>query len=166
MKQQDFEAAHTARWQEFTQWLERARRYVRAGARAALAIEPSEVPSRYRELCQHLALARDRQYSAELIERLSRLALAGHQRLYGAHGDTRSQVATFLLRGFPGAVRARWPFVLVACLLFFGPLLVLTGALQRYPSSPTSSSRRSRWRASARCTEMESRNLAQARRRR
>ncbi len=133
MKQQDFEAAHAARWQAFTQWLESAAARARRTPAAAPAIEPTEVPARYRELCQHQALSRDRQYSAELIERQSRLALAGHQRLYGAHGNTRSQVATFLLQGFPGAVRARWPFVLVACLLFFGPLLVLTGALQRYP---------------------------------
>lgn len=134
MKQQDFEAAHAGRWQQFSEWLDasQALRANRAHA-AKRTIEPTEVPARYRELCQHLALARDRQYSAELIERLSRLALAGHQRLYGAHGNARAQVATFLLRGFPGAVRARWPFVLIACLLFFGPLLVLTGALQRYP---------------------------------
>lgn len=134
MKQQDFEAAHAVRWQEFSQWLDHgtAARGPR-GAAVATGLEPTEVPARYRELCQHLALARDRQYSAELIERLSRLALAGHQRLYGSHGNTRSQVAAFLLEGFPGAVRARWPFVLVAGLLFFGPLLVLTGALQRYP---------------------------------
>jgi uncharacterized membrane protein SpoIIM required for sporulation len=134
VKQQDFEAAHAVRWQEFSDWLDAGRTPRKTRARAAArAMEPTEVPARYRELCQHLALARDRQYSAELIERLSRLALAGHQRLYGAHGDARSQVAAFVLGGFPSAVRARWPFVLVACLLFFGPLLALTGALQRYP---------------------------------
>ena len=135
MKQQDFEAAHASRWQAFADWLDSspARRKGAAPATKLAPLEPTEVPARYRELCQHLALARDRQYSAELIERLSRLALAGHQRLYGAHGDTRSQVAAFLLRGFPSAVRARWPFVLVAALLFFGPLLILTGALQSYP---------------------------------
>ena len=134
MKQQDFEAVHTARWEQFSAWLDQSHALrPRRGPAEKPTIEPSEVPARYRELCQHLALARDRQYSAELIERLSRLALAGHQRLYGAHGNTRSQVAAFLLRGFPAAVRAQLPFVLVACLLFFGPLLVLTGALQHYP---------------------------------
>ena len=134
MKQQDFEAAYAARWQAFADWVDTSAPRRKSAAPAAKSgLEPTEVPARYRELCQHLALARDRQYSAELIERLSRLALAGHQRLYGAHGDTRSQVAEFLLRGFPGAVRARWPFVLAACLLFFGPLLILAGALQSYP---------------------------------
>jgi uncharacterized membrane protein SpoIIM required for sporulation len=70
------------------------------------ALDPVDVPARYRELCQHLALARDRQYSAELIERLSRLALAGHQRLYGAHGRAATRVRGFILGGFPAAVRA------------------------------------------------------------
>jgi uncharacterized membrane protein SpoIIM required for sporulation len=91
------------------------------------------VPSRYREVCQHLSLAQDRQYSAELTERLSRLALAGHQRLYGAHGRLLAPLAQFILGGFPAAVRAQWRFVVVAALLFFGPLLLLMGALQRYP---------------------------------
>ena len=72
-------------------------------------LEAAEIPARYREICQHLALARDRQYSAELIERLSRLALAGHQRLYGAHGRAATRVRDFILGGFPAAVRAQSP---------------------------------------------------------
>jgi uncharacterized membrane protein SpoIIM required for sporulation len=134
VKQQDFEAAYGIRWAEFSDWLNYSQALrTRRNPPLKPRIDPVEIPARYRELCQHLALARDRQYSAELIERLRRLALAGHQRLYGAHGNTRSQVATFLLGGFPRAVRKQLPFVLVACLLFFGPLVVLTAALQRYP---------------------------------
>ena len=134
MKQQDFEAANAARWEQFAAWLERSQGLPRRGKAAREAeLEPTEVPARYRELCQHLALARDRQYSAELIERLSRLALAGHQRLYGAHGNTMGRVGQFLVRGFPAAVRAQLAYVTAACLLFFGPLIVLTGALQSHP---------------------------------
>ena len=131
MKQQDFEARFGARWDELGAWLESAPGPLRKVATTGL--DAAQVPARYREVCQHLALAQDRQYSAELIERLSRLALAGHQRLYGAQGALLAPVGRFLLAGFPQAVRAQLRYVLLALLLFFGPLLLLTGALQRYP---------------------------------
>ena len=106
MRQQDFESRYAARWEEFSDWLikSQALRTRKAASSAPpwqsappgqSALDPVEVPARYRELCQHLALARDRQYSAELIERLSRLALAGHQRLYGAHGRAATHVRAF-----------------------------------------------------------------------
>jgi uncharacterized membrane protein SpoIIM required for sporulation len=131
MKQQDFEARFGARWDQLTAWLESAPGPVRKAA--AVGLDGAEVPARYREVCQHLALAQDRQYSAELIERLSRLALAGHQRLYGAKGTLLAPVGRFVLSGFPQAVRAQLRCVLLAVLLFCGPLVLLTGALQRYP---------------------------------
>jgi len=134
MKQEEFEARFGSRWNEFASWLA-ARADARSARKAAAgsSLLAGEVPARYREICQHLALARDRQYSAELIERLSRLALSGHQLLYGAHGGSLAGAGAFLLQGFPRAVRGQWAFVLLSALLFFGPLLVLTGALQRYP---------------------------------
>jgi uncharacterized membrane protein SpoIIM required for sporulation len=132
MKQQAFEAHYAARWEAFSQWLYRgAAKRPKTGA--APAFDPMEVPARYRELCQHLALARDRQYSGDLIERLSRLALAGHQTLYGARGRGLERVWLFLRAGFPRAVRREIRFVAVAALLFFGPLLVLTFAVPQYP---------------------------------
>jgi uncharacterized membrane protein SpoIIM required for sporulation len=138
MRQQDFESRYAARWEEFSDWLIksralRSRKTALPTPVAQSALDPVEVPARYRELCQHLALARDRQYSAELIERLSRLELTGHQRLYGAHGRAATRVRSFILGGFPVAVRRQWRSVLLAILLFFGPLLAITGALQRHP---------------------------------
>jgi uncharacterized membrane protein SpoIIM required for sporulation len=134
VRQQDFEARFAPRWDAFEAWLGQAARLAhRRGAAAAPAIEPAQLPARYREICSHLALARDRQYSGELIERLSRLALGGHQRLYGAREPLRAPLGRFLLHGFPAAVRAQWRYVLLAALLFFGPLLLLAAALQRYP---------------------------------
>lgn len=133
MKQQEFETRHAVEWDAFSAWLEQSKALRRRRTEPAAALSPAQVPARYREICQHLALARDRQYSAELIERLSRLALSGHQRLYGAHGHAATKIASFLLRGFPRAVRGQMVYVLLASLLFFGPLVVLTAALQRYP---------------------------------
>jgi hypothetical protein len=98
------------------------------------ALDPVDFRPVTRELCQHLALARDRQYSAELIERLSRLALAGHANvLYGAHSRAATRMRGFILAaslrqsGGSGAACC-WQFC-----FFFGPLLAVGGALQRYP---------------------------------
>ena len=133
MKQQAFETQYAARWDEFADWLKRA-----GGQRAKAdadkpALDPMQVPARYRELCQHLALARDRQYSADLIERLSRLALGGHQVLYAARSRGLERVWQFLRSGFPRAVRRDIRFVALAALLFFGPLLTLTFVIPEHP---------------------------------
>ena len=132
MNQQAFEAHYGARWNEFSEWLKR-RSGPRGKPSAEPLLDPMEVPARYRELCQHLALARDRQYSADLIERLSRLALSGHQMLYGARARGPERVWQFVRAGFPRAVRREIVFVWAAVLLFFGPLLLLTFAIPQYP---------------------------------
>jgi len=91
------------------------------------------MPPRYRRICQCLALAADRQYSPELVDRLNRLALRGHHALYGNRRRQSQRVVEFLLAGFPALVRAEWRLVLAASLLFFGPLLGLIAVLQTWP---------------------------------
>jgi len=131
VNQQTFESSYGRRWDECGQWLATSN----AARKAATGndLESFDMPARYRELCQHLALARDRQYSADLIERLSRLALGGHQVLYGARDGGVGRMRTFLRAGFPRAVRREWRFVWLAIALFMGPLIALTFAIPRYP---------------------------------
>ena len=80
-----------------------------------------------------MALARDRQYSADIVERLNQLALRGHNLLYGARDDRRNQILTFVAGGFARLVRAERRFVLVASVLFFGPFLGMIVLLQSFP---------------------------------
>jgi len=133
MKQQAFETHYAARWEAFADWLKQAGGQRAKGQTGEPALDPMQVPARYRELCQHLALARDRQYSADLIERLSALALAGHQALYAARSRGMERVWHFLRVGFPRAVRRDIRFVALAALLFFGPLLALTFVIPEHP---------------------------------
>jgi uncharacterized membrane protein SpoIIM required for sporulation len=141
MKQALFEARHAARWSEFETALEgrkplgepRAREH--GGAATQYAPFPvEEFAARYRELCQHLALARDRHYGPDLVDRLNRLALAGHYALYGARSSGRNAALDFVLAGFPRLVRAEWRYVTLATLLFFGPLVALTFLVQWQPA--------------------------------
>jgi uncharacterized membrane protein SpoIIM required for sporulation len=124
VRQHQFEEAHAKEWQEFEAFLDIPKQP---------AFDPAEMPARYRRICQSLALAADRQYSPELVDRLNQLALRGHHALYRNRRRESQRVLEFLLAGFPALVRAEWRLVLAASLLFFGPLLGLIAVLQAYP---------------------------------
>ena len=124
MRQHQFEEAHAAEWQEFESFLDNPK---------SKSFDPAEMPARYRRICQALALAADRQYSPQLVDRLNQLALRGHHALYRNRRRQSQRMLEYLLAGFPALVRAEWRLVLAAALLFFGPLLGLLAVLQSYP---------------------------------
>lgn len=124
MRQAAFEAAHGADWQAFERFLD--------GAKPP-PFEAHEMPARYRRICQALALAADRQYSPELVDRLNRLVLRGHSVLYRNRRRESQQVLEFVLGGFAALVRREWRLVLAAALVFFGPLVALIAVLQVFP---------------------------------
>jgi uncharacterized membrane protein SpoIIM required for sporulation len=124
LRQAAFEAAHAAEWQAFERFLD--------GEKPA-PFEAREMPERYRRLCQALALAADRQYGPELVDRLNRLALRGHSLLYRNRRRESQQVLEFVLGGFARLVRREWRLVAAAAALFFGPLLALIAVLQAFP---------------------------------
>ena len=124
MRQHQFEETHAKEWREFESFLENPKKP---------AFDPAEMPERYRRICQCLALAADRQYSPQLVDRLNHVALRGHHALYRNRRRQSQRVLEYLLAGFPALVRAEWRLVLAASLLFFGPLLGLIAVLQSYP---------------------------------
>ncbi|MES2821559.1 MAG: stage II sporulation protein M [Pseudomonadota bacterium] len=117
MKQSLFESRHQPDWQHFAQQLEALERG-KADPKRSLGFAPA-----YRRLCQHLALAQARGYSSHLIDQLQQLAMRGHQQFYRHRSHLGAQLIGFVLGGFPRAVRAEWPLVLAASLLFFGSLI-------------------------------------------
>ena len=122
MKQMPFEAAHAREWDEFEAFLDNKKSF-----------DPAEMPARFRRISQSLALAAERHYSADLVDRLNRLALRGHHALYANQRRESQQILDFMLGGFPRLVREEWRLVLAAALLFFGPLLLLIAVLQAFP---------------------------------
>lgn len=133
MKQALFEERHAHLWDAFAAWLDARERLRRGKPAARDPLVDEDVPMVYRRLCQHLALARDRQYSPDLVDRLNQLALRGHHLLYGARGHRAAHALEFLLGGFPRLVRAELPLVSAAALIFLGPLAALFLAAQVYP---------------------------------
>lgn len=142
MKQENFESQYRSRWDQFEYGValsEKQRRTLKTDSSktakpidAALAWPLEELPRRYREICHHLALARDRHYSSTLVERLERLVLVGHQALYGAQ-ELSGSVGRFLRAGLPQLVRQHWGYIWASALLFFGPLIACIVAIQYFP---------------------------------
>ena len=91
------------------------------------------LPAAYRQLCQDLSLARDRNYSSPLVHALHDRVLAAHQRIYGARRRIKGHWLEFLVGGLPRLVRDEARFVLASAALFFLPLLVTLALLQWYP---------------------------------
>ncbi|HZP93009.1 MAG TPA: stage II sporulation protein M [Burkholderiales bacterium] len=135
MRQTAFETRYGAEILRFERWLDERgkprRRRSPAGPSDALADQ--DLPAAYRRICQLLALARDRQYSPDLVDRLNQLVLRGHHLLYGASGGRPARLLSFLAADFPRLVREEWRLLAAAALLFFGPLLALIAALQLHP---------------------------------
>jgi uncharacterized membrane protein SpoIIM required for sporulation len=120
MKQERFEQAHWEEWEAFAAML------------AAGTADPG-LPQAYRRVCQHLALARDRCYTAGLVQRLNGLVMAGHQALYGSALGLGPQWGRFLAGGLARSVRALAGPVLLAAALTGLPMVVLPLAIAHDP---------------------------------
>lgn len=93
----------------------------------------TDLPRAYRRLCHQLAVARSRQYSPMLVNRLNQLALSGHRALYSKRPSPWGGMAEFLLAGFPRLLRQEWKLFLLASLLFYLPLLITAWVIQLQP---------------------------------
>lgn len=136
MRQERFVERHQAEWREFELWLERrsrSAREARAQRRGWTGIGDDEMPARHRRLCQQLALARRRGYSAVVTDRLQSLMQRGHSVLYRSKPMRARLAVEFLLAGFPRLVRAEWRCMLAAALLFVIPLVTIFVAIQIKP---------------------------------
>lgn len=128
MSQQAFEKTHQAEWDLSEAMLTRL-------AQRSAADDPTlaDFPPRYRRICQHLAIARERRYTSHLIDRLNQLMLRGHQYLYGARAGSLSQILHFLGAGFPLLIRREWRLLLLATALFVGPALLMAWSVYTHP---------------------------------
>lgn len=122
MNQDSFIAKHQADWDFLYSWLE--------GKGAAGG---EDIPRRYRQLCQHLALAQSRRYSPSLIERLETLTLAVHRRFYRRPGHLLRSIGRYVAWEFPRNVRREWRLLALSLGLFYGPLIGLLVAVQWSP---------------------------------
>ena len=135
MRQDAFIARHESEWAELEDWLR-----LRGGARAAsreapakAALDDLDFPARYRRVCQQLALAQRRGYSARVLERLEALAQRGHDVLYRPPAPRWQRLLAWFGSDYPRLVRRHAAYMWLSALLFFGPLVTMLVLLQFHP---------------------------------
>ena len=119
MRQLQFQQLHEASWsalEEILEGLESGRSRDKPTAESI-----RRLPSLYRDVCQHLALAQSRCYSAGLIEKLRYLALRAHHQLYKREFRIGKRMLEFMVSDFPVTLRNHQRLFWMAFLLFFGP---------------------------------------------
>ena len=85
----------------------------------------SSFPEDYRRLCQHLAMAKSRRYAPGLINRLNNLVQQGYEALYGQSLENKASILSFLVYGFPAALRANAKFLWIAGAVFVLPYVAI-----------------------------------------
>ncbi|MBL0209944.1 MAG: stage II sporulation protein M [Holophagaceae bacterium] len=133
MKQEAFIAQHQLQWETLERWLDAGGK--KGDGPAAAPIPPDDIPRLYRQVCNHLALARERQYSALLMDRLNGLVLRAHQRLHGARAGLSMDGLNYIRSGFPRAIRAEWRLVALSALLMLGPYGAMMAAVRLKPDA-------------------------------
>lgn len=127
MTQEAFIARRAASWERLERLL--------AGKRSVFRAQAAAFPEAFRELAQDLNSARAQAFDPALVDRLDRLVLSCHQRLYGARSFSPRAAWDFLARGFPRALRARWRSFLVASLIFYGLAAFSAGLVLVHPEA-------------------------------
>lgn len=79
------------------------------------------MPSRYRSICQHLAIARDRGYSLLLIDRLHGIVQQGHDELYRANSGISQRMYDYAIGGFATELRANLRWIMLSFALIAVP---------------------------------------------
>jgi len=131
-RQEQFTQRHESLWQHFEQVLD-YRALPRRKRKGEETPESLDLPTAYRQICQHYALANSRMYSPVLVERLNRLVVRGHQALYGSRSQFLKSILTFFASEFPALVRKEWRVMAIASALFYLPFFVMIGLIQFIP---------------------------------
>lgn len=137
MKQNSFECKHKKNWESLEQILENGLSRTRKNSKNNKIKDPNKnsikaadenYPQYYRELCHHLAIAKHRRYSPQLIDYLNDLVTKGHHFFYQHDHRYHFQWLDFLVFDFPQSIRKNWIFVSIAAALFVLPLLAMAFA--------------------------------------
>jgi uncharacterized membrane protein SpoIIM required for sporulation len=123
--------------EQWTRFHERAQTLLRGGRRALRQLSAAELTrliDDYQALTADLARARSLGAARETVDQLNRIAVAGHNLLYGQIRLRESPGASFTFHAFARLVRKHAWAVGLSAALFFGAALASFAAVQLYPS--------------------------------
>lgn len=129
IKQSTFVAKYEAVWQAFDELCDEGdnNKSIKPKTIQKLKNKQSHYPlvALYRQICEHYALARQRNYSPMLVDDLHRRVLIGHRLIHHSKKSYKGQFLQFVFFTFPQAVRDhKWLFWL--CFgLFYAPCVVM-----------------------------------------
>ncbi len=136
IKQTQFIEKYAPLWQKFEAWLdyqELSRWQKRSKKKPVEKPDDIDFPHVYRQICHHFALANSRMYSPVLVDKLNKLVVRGHQKMYSTRTNFWHDMLAFIVSGFPALVRQEWKLVSLAAALFYVPFIITIIVLQFYP---------------------------------
>jgi uncharacterized membrane protein SpoIIM required for sporulation len=123
--------------EQWTRFYQRAQTLLRSGRRALRRLSGPELErliDDYQALTADLARARSLGGARETIDQLNRIAVAGHNLLYGHIRLRQGTAASYEIGSFARVVRKYAWAVALSAVMFFGPALVSFVAVQLDPS--------------------------------
>src|SRR5262245_65553133 len=112
-----FEKLYSAEWDELEAQLLRIMDGREKQRRGLDPVRGERVAELYRRACEHLALARARNYPRYLLDRLDRITADAHQVIYQRREFGLVRIRRAVLYDFPRAVRAHAGYVWTAAAL-------------------------------------------------
>jgi uncharacterized membrane protein SpoIIM required for sporulation len=120
-----FEQLYRAEWDELESQLARIMDRREKKRDAGEPLRGERIAELYRRACEHLALARARNYPRYLLDRLDGLTADAHQVIYQQREFGLARIRHAILYDFPRAVRAHAAYVWTSAALFFVPMLLV-----------------------------------------
>jgi len=127
-----FEKNNAMLWHELELALDRAegkksdnKADKKSGKTKTTPLDGARLAELYRRSCEHLALAQARAYPIHLTQRLEAITQRAHRLIYRRHDYGAARLKQLVLVDFPQSVRAHRWYLLVATLLFAGPMLAV-----------------------------------------
>jgi uncharacterized membrane protein SpoIIM required for sporulation len=130
MKQRYFEDHYQGLWGAFEKRLT-----LLEGGKSdqKIALPSTEFPGAYRQICQQLAIARERHYSLNLIDYLNHLTLRAYQQLHKRPSNRFRDIMDFIAHGFPHRVRQNAALFWFCTALFYMPLVTMAWVVYMTP---------------------------------
>lgn len=129
----NFEELYRPEWEELESQLLLIRNGRVRQRNGSDPIRGERVAELYRRACEHLALARARNYPRYLLDRLDRLTSEAHQVIYHQRDYGLWRIKRAVLRDFPRAVRKQAVYVWTSAALLYLPMLIVGWLVYQRP---------------------------------